>query len=230
MKSNDSDPAPFFIIVLLLVFSGSTHADISGKVVAVTDGDTIKVLDANRVQHKVRLSGIDAPEKAQPFGKASRKYLASLVAGKDVRIETSKKDRYGRVLGKVWAQPQDCPGCGKTLNANHAQILSGMAWRYLDYLKDLSEEDRGRYKSAEEEAKKRKRGLWSEANAIPPWAWRKGQRNVSVKVTADNFQCGLKHYCREMTSCEEAKYHLQNCGLSRLDGDLDGVPCNSLCR
>jgi endonuclease YncB( thermonuclease family) len=155
-----------FIILLLLGFSASVIADINGKVVVVTDGDTIRVLDANRVQHKIRLAGIDAPERGQPFGNASRKYLASLVAGKAVRIESTKKDRYGRVLGKVWVQPRDCPSCGKTLNANHAQILAGMAWRYLDYVKDLSPEDRGRYESAEAEARKRKRGLWSEANAI----------------------------------------------------------------
>jgi endonuclease YncB( thermonuclease family) len=219
-----------YIVILQVAFSGLVQADIRGKVIAVTDGDTIKLLDANRVQHKVRLAGIDAPEKGQPFGNASRKNLASLVAGKDVRIETSKKDRYGRVLGKVWVQPQDCPGCGKTLNANHAQILSGMAWRYLDYVKDLTPEDRGRYESAETEARKRKRGLWREANAIPPWAWRRGQRNATVNETAASFQCGSKRYCREMTSCEEAKFYLQTCGLSRLDGDRNGVPCNSLCR
>lgn len=219
-----------FIILLLLAFSASVIADINGKVVVVTDGDTIRVLDANRVQHKIRLAGIDAPERGQPFGNASRKYLASLVAGKAVRIESTKKDRYGRVLGKVWVQPRDCPSCGKTLNANHAQILAGMAWRYLDYVKDLSPEDRGRYESAEAEARKRKRGLWSEANAIPPWAWRRGQRNSSVNVAPANFQCGSKRYCREMTSCKEAIFYLRNCGLSRLDGDNDGLPCSSICR
>jgi endonuclease YncB( thermonuclease family) len=207
-----------FIILLLLGFSASVIADINGKVVVVTDGDTIRVLDANRVQHKIRLAGIDAPERGQPFGNASRKYLASLVAGKAVRIESTKKDRYGRVLGKVWVQPRDCPSCGKTLNANHAQILAGMAWRYLDYVKDLSPEDRGRYESAEAEARKRKRGLWSEANAIPPWAWRRGQRNSSVNVAPANFQCGSKRYCREMTSCKEAIFY------------HDGLPCSSICR
>jgi endonuclease YncB( thermonuclease family) len=219
-----------FIILLLLGFSASVIADINGKVVVVTDGDTIRVLDANRVQHKIRLAGIDAPERGQPFGNASRKYLASLVAGKAVRIESTKKDRYGRVLGKVWVQPRDCPSCSKTLNANHAQILAGMAWRYLDYVKDLSPEDRGRYESAEAEARKRKRGLWREENAIPPWAWRRGQRNSSVNVAPANFQCGSKRYCREMTSCKEAIFYQRNCGLSRLDGDNDGVPCSSICR
>jgi endonuclease YncB( thermonuclease family) len=187
-----------FIILLLLGFSASVIADINGKVVVVTDGDTIRVLDANRVQHKIRLAGIDAPERGQPFGNASRKYLASLVAGKAVRIESTKKDRYGRVLGKVWVQPRDCPSCSKTLNANHAQILAGMAWRYLDYVKDLS--------------------------------WRRGQRNSSVNVAPANFQCGSKRYCREMTSCKEAIFYQRNCGLSRLDGDNDGVPCSSICR
>ena len=219
-----------YIAALLLVFSWSAFADISGQVVAVTDGDTIKVLDSNNVQHKVRLTGIDAPEKAQPFGNASRNHLASMVAGKNVRIESSKTDRYGRVLGKVWVQPSDCPSCGKTLDANHAQILSGMAWWYRYYAKEQPPEDRERYESAEDEAKKRKLGLWSESNAIPPWAWRKGQRTPISNVAATNFQCGSKRYCKEMTSCEEAKYYLRKCGLSRLHGDKDGVPCESICR
>ena len=88
-----------FIAIILLAFSASAFADISGKVVAVTDGDTIKILDSNNVQYKIRLTGIDAPEKAQPFGNASRKNLALLVAGKNVHVESSKNDRYGRVLG-----------------------------------------------------------------------------------------------------------------------------------
>ena len=105
-----------------------------------------------------------------------------------------------------------------------------MAWRYLDYVKDLSPEDQGRYASAETEARKRERGLWSEANAIPPWAWRRGQRNSTVNIAPTNFQCDSKRYCREMTSCKEAIFYLRQCGLSRLDGDNDGVPCSSICR
>jgi len=216
--------------ILLFACSWSAIADISGKVIAVTDGDTIKVLDANNVQYKIRLAGIDAPEKAQPFGNASRDHLASMVAGKNVRVEFSKSDRYGRILGKVWVQPNDCPDCAKTLDANHAQILSGMAWWYQYYADDQPVEDRERYKSAVNEAKARKRGLWRETNPIPPWAWRRGQRSVTSNVTTTNFECGSKQYCREMISCEEAKFHLQKCGLNSLDGDRDGVPCESICR
>jgi len=220
----------YLLLVLATFVTYLAGADINGKVVAVTDGDTIKVLDGNKVQHKIRLTGIDAPEKAQPFGNASRKHLATMVAGKDVRIETTKNDRYGRVLGKVWVQPRDCPSCGKTLNANHAQILSGMAWWYQDYAKDQPAEDQGRYESAVTEARKRKLGLWSEPNPIPPWAWRRGQRTSPKTEAVADTQCGTKRYCREMTSCEEAKFYLKQCGRSSLDGNQDGVPCNSLCR
>jgi len=96
-------------IFILLLFCSIAHADITGRVVAVTDGDTIKVLDADNTQHKIRLTGIDAPEKKQPFGKVSKEHLASMVAGKEVFVESEKNDRYGRVLGKVWVQPEDCP-------------------------------------------------------------------------------------------------------------------------
>lgn len=143
-------------LIAILLFPLITIADVSGRVVSVTDGDTIKVLDANKVQHKVRLTGIDAPERGQPFGTVSRDHLARLVAGKEVRVESSKNDRYGRILGKVWVQPADCPRCGKTLDANHAQILAGMAWWYRYDAKDQSPDDRGRYESAEDEAKARK--------------------------------------------------------------------------
>ena len=101
-----------------------------GKVVKVTDGDSITILNATNQKVRVRLTGIDAPESDQPYGQESKRNLASMVADKDVRIETNKTDRYGRVLGKVWVQPSDCSSCQKTLNVNHAQILSGMAWWY----------------------------------------------------------------------------------------------------
>lgn len=163
-------------ILLLLLFCSLAHADITGRVVAVTDGDTIKVLDADNTQYQVRLTGIDAPEKSQPFGNASRKHLASIVAGKEVFVESSRKDEYDRVLGKVWVQPADCSICGKTLDANHAQLLAGMAWWYRYYAKEQSPEDRGRYESAEDEAKARGWGLWAGPAPINPYDWRKGKR------------------------------------------------------
>jgi endonuclease YncB( thermonuclease family) len=161
---------------LILFFISIAQADVTGVVVSVTDGDTIKVLDENNTQHKVRLTGIDAPERGQPFGLASKKYLASMLGGKEVFVESNKNDRYGRVLGKVWVQPADCPSCGKTLDINHAQLLAGMAWWYRYYAKQQSAEDRGRYESAEDEAKARDRGLWSVPDPVNPYDWRKGRR------------------------------------------------------
>lgn len=162
------------LVCLLVVIPA--FADVSGRVVSVTDGDTIKVLDDTNTQHKVRLTGIDAPERGQPFGRASRDSLASMVAGKEVLVESSKNDRYGRVLGKVWVQPSDCPSCGKTLDANHAQLLAGMAWWYRYYAKEQPPEDRERYESAEDEAKARRWGLWADPDPINPYDWRKGRR------------------------------------------------------
>lgn len=132
----------FFVGALI---AAHAYADFTGKVVAVTDGDTIKVLDSTNTQYKVRLTGIDAPERGQPFGNKSREFLASMVAGKEVRVEPDKKDRYGRTLGKVWVRPADCPSCGKTLDANLAQVTAGMAWWYRYYAKAQSPEDKGRY-------------------------------------------------------------------------------------
>ena len=218
------------LLVCAVIACSAARADVIGKVVKVADGDTISVLDANQLLYKVRLAGIDAPEKAQPFGNASREHLASLVAGKEVRVEFSKTDRYGRLLGKVWVQPPDCTTCGKTLDANHAQIVFGMAWWYQYYASEQPPADRELYKSAVNEARAGRLGLWSEPNAIPPWAWRRGQRRAETGTATAAFQCGSKRYCGEMRTCEEARFHLRECGLRRLDGDRDGVPCESLCR
>ena len=101
--------------------------------VKVADGDTITVLASN-VQHKVRLSGIDAPEKRQAFGEASRRHLASLVAGKDVKVEWTNKDRYGRILGIVWASvPADGTEVTPCVDVNLRMIQDGFAWHYSNF-------------------------------------------------------------------------------------------------
>jgi endonuclease YncB( thermonuclease family) len=164
------------LLAILLVSSLAPIASfaraIEGKVIKVADGDTITVLVSNKEQYRIRLAGIDAPEKGQPFGNASRKNLRKLVAGKEVRVEFEKYDRYGRIVGKVWVTPPDCPKCGKTIDAGLAQITSGMAW-YRRYAHEQSPEDRGRYEFAEQEAKAKRVGLWQEKNPMPPWEFRR---------------------------------------------------------
>jgi endonuclease YncB( thermonuclease family) len=113
----------FWVVLLLVLTSrGAVATTLEGRVVGVADGDTVTVLDADRQQHKIRLGGIDAPEKAQPFGQKSKENLSRMVFGKDVRVEWKKRDKYKRIVGKVWVQPESCPTCPMTLDAGHAQI------------------------------------------------------------------------------------------------------------
>ena len=148
---------------------------IEGKAINVADGDTITILDASNAHIKVRIIGIDAPEKKQAFGERSRHNMVRMVAGKQVTAHCNKVDRYGRQVCQVWVQPSDCPTCGRTLDVGHAQILMGLAWWYRQYAKEQSAEAQGRYESAEHEARLRKHGLWADDSPIPPWDWRKGK-------------------------------------------------------
>ena len=164
------------LLLALIAIPWIALGDINGKVVSVTDGDTIRVLDSQNIQHRVRLTGIDAPEQGQPFSTRSKQHLASMLADKDVFVESDISDRYGRILGKVWVKPSDCHNCGKTLDTNHAQLLAGMAWWYRYYAKQQSPEDQKRYESAEKEAATRGLGLWIDPSPINPYQWRKGKR------------------------------------------------------
>ena len=181
------DTRVLFGLIFLLCLAWSSPAPpvsaaniLDGTVVNVADGDTITVLDSNNVQHRVRIAGIDAPEKSQPFGNASRKRLVELVARKEVRVEFNKHDRYGRIVGKVLVTPPDCPTCGKTLDVGLAQVTTGMAWWYRKYAHEQSPEDQGRYGFAEQEAKTKKVGLWQDKYPQPPWEFRKARRGEGM--------------------------------------------------
>jgi endonuclease YncB( thermonuclease family) len=162
---------------LLFLLSLPTHADtLTGRVVGVGDGDTITILDANRQQHKIRLGGIDAPEKAQPFGQRSKESLSAMVFNKEVRVDWEKRDKYKRIVGKIWVQPASCPTCQMTLDAGHAQITVGLAWWYRKYSNEQSAQDRGAYEFSEQEARAKRAGLWADVDPVPPWDWRKEAR------------------------------------------------------
>jgi len=149
---------------LLIGLSLATFADtLTGKVVKITDGDTLYVLDANYEQHKIRLAGIDAPERKQAYGLASRKHLASIVASKQVTIEYQKRDRYGRIVGKVLLDGIDV--CLE-------QVKAGLAWHCKKYQHEQSLEDQRLYADAEIRARDERLGLWRENNPNPPWEYR----------------------------------------------------------
>jgi endonuclease YncB( thermonuclease family) len=154
-------------LLFILVFAPTLlHADYLNcpcKVVKITDGDTVHVLDQSKTKHKIRLGGIDAPEKKQAYGQKSKQNLYKLIAGQNVRVEYSKRDRYGRIIGKLIYQGQDI---------NLLQIKHGYAWHYKYYQRDQSPLDRTLYSSAEIVAREQTIGLWS-APAIPPWEYRK---------------------------------------------------------
>ena len=168
----------------------------------------------SKTQIKIRLAEIDTPEKGQPWGTKATQVLGEKVHRQDVTVDITDVDRYGRSIGKIWLGDRDL---------NRELVAEGYAWVYRQYLTDKS------LLNDEQEARERHLGLWSLSNPVPPWEWRRGARGIPEPKDVDS-SCGTKRYCREMASCSEAKFYLQECGLTRLDGDNDGTPCESICR
>ena len=150
------------IVPLFLIFNLSAQAEIiEGLVVKIADGDTLTLLTGSNEKIKVRLAGIDTPERKQPFGSEAKQALSKLVFQKKALIEVETKDRYGRTVGIVFVDGQ---------NINYELVKQGMAWVYRKYTNDeiLYE--------LEAQAKTKKTGLWADAKPIAPWSWRKGVR------------------------------------------------------
>lgn len=135
----------------------SVPVAVAGRVVGITDGDTITVRTAAGTL-KIRLAGIDAPEKRQPYGSKAKEALGKMLAGREVRLIDEGKDVYGRTLARVIAGGID---------VNAAMVRQGYAWHFVKYDKsaDLA--------AAEREARKAKRGLWADDSPVPPWTFRK---------------------------------------------------------
>ena len=169
------------LVALVVLACAAVSAEtLKGRVVKVADGDTITVLASN-VQHKVRLSGIDAPEKKQAFGEVSRRHLASLVSGKDVEVEWTKKDKYGRILGTVWVDVPAPDGKGAVrCDANRSMLYAGLAWHYKRF--DSSKA----YSDAESDARRARLGLWRDPNPVPPEEFRKSGSAVRRKQGSES--------------------------------------------
>ncbi len=153
-----------YVIALLSFCFSLEAATLQGKVVSVADGDTITVLDSQKTQHKIRLQGIDAPERAQAFGNKSKQSLHEMVHGKQVTVDYQKKDKYGRVVGKILLNSTDV--CLE-------QLKRGMAWHYKQYANEQPKEDQETYSIAEQQAKTELKGLWKDKQPVPPWEFRK---------------------------------------------------------
>ena len=148
------------ILLTLFLFSLPLFsAEIIGKVVGVSDGDTITVLDdMDKVRFKIRLDKIDAPEKNQPFGNKSKHYLSSLIFGKKVSVRYKAVDHYGRISGVIYLD-------GKEINL--VMVQNGYAWHYSYY------DNTPAYIEAEKQARREKKGLWQAHNPINPYNFRK---------------------------------------------------------
>ena len=166
------------IAFALLAFSGTASAaHLFGKVVAVGDGDTLTLLDASRAQHKIRLAGIDAPERRQSYGQRAKQHLSALISGRWVLVEWAKRDRYGRIVGRVLSAECPRPDCPYTVDVGLEQMKAGLAWHYKHYQQEQAPHDRAHYAAVEQLARARSAGLWRELDPVPPWEFRNAARH-----------------------------------------------------
>jgi endonuclease YncB( thermonuclease family) len=148
------------LMLLSLVALGGAQTVHEGRVIAVDDGDTLTVLTRTGARLRIRLAEIDAPELAQRYGQRARQSLAHLTLQRPVRIVEQTKDRYGRIVGRVYVGELDVS----------AELLRlGMAWSYRQYAQDPA------LYPLEQQARAARQGLWVDARPIPPWTFRHGE-------------------------------------------------------
>jgi len=170
------------------------HISIVGRVVGVTDGDTITVLQ-NNTQYKIRLYGIDTPEKYQDYGKKAKYFMSSLIFGKQVKVDTETTDRYGRIVGIVYI---------RGLCVNEEAVKNGLAWVYRKYcFKNFC----NKWLKFEERARVNKLGLWSQKNSIPPWEFRR----YKAKALIDKNSTSDKENIIFHGNVSSKKFHKPNC-------------------
>ncbi len=150
------------IIILLLISNNLLSLELKGKIIHISDGDTVHLLTDKKEKIKIRLNDIDAPESKQAFGNKSKENLKKYIYQKNVVVEYKNKDRYGRILGTIYLNNKDI---------NLQQVKDGYAWVYRQYSK------KSEYYKAEETARKMRIGLWFDKNPIEPWEFRKNKKN-----------------------------------------------------
>ncbi len=137
---------------------------LEGHVLGVSDGATLIVLNARHQHLRVRIAGIDAPERGQPFFKRSQDHLIKIARRREVVVEWYKKDRYGRLVGTVFVK--------KGPDVGLEQVRAGLAWWDREHAAEQLRRDRQAYDAAEKAAREKKLGLWADPNPVPPWEWR----------------------------------------------------------
>ncbi len=155
-------------LCLALVVQAALADTIEGKVIRVADGDTLTIRTAQPLDYRIRISGIDAPEKGQPFGNRSKQNLAQLTLNKQARLDCYKTDRYQRKVCRVSVEGRD---------VGLEQVRVGAAWWYRAYVKKQTVAERREYESAEDQPKAAKLGLWHDKDSVPPWEWRHAKKS-----------------------------------------------------
>lgn len=144
------------------------QGEFAAKVVGIIDGDTVDVLTADKQEIRIRLNGIDAPERGQPFGTKAKDVLADLIGGTDVRVVPVDVDRYGRMVADLYSDDA---------SVNRALVQTGLAWHYVKYAPDDQE-----LADAERAARQAGLNLWSDPRHVPPWDWRKLSKEERDKL------------------------------------------------
>jgi len=161
---------------LTLLFAGllaavpAAAAPWAGTVIGVADGDTLTLLAADRASHRIRLDGIDAPERSQPFGQRARQSLAALAHGRTALADCGKQDRYGRAVCRVTVDGVD---------VGLEQVRRGLAWHYTRYAHEQPAQVRGDYAQAERQARDERIGLWTIPQPVSPWDYRRARSNIA---------------------------------------------------
>jgi micrococcal nuclease len=159
--------AALLFAVALGLPSGALAAEFRGRVVGVADGDTINVMRSGSAV-RVRLHGIDAPEKGQAFSNRAKQFVSDLVFGKEVTVRDRGLDRYERTIGEVFLLD------GR--NVNHEIVRAGLAWWFRRYAPNDRELEK-----LEAQAREARRGLWADRGPMPPWEWRRGLRSAGAE-------------------------------------------------
>lgn len=141
-----------------------------GTVVGVADGDTLTLLAADRATHRIRLDGIDAPERSQPFGQRARQSLAALAHGRPALADCGKQDRYGRAVCRVTVDGVD---------VGLEQVRRGLAWHYTRYANEQPPQVRSGYAQAERQARDERIGLWTIPQPVAPWDYRRERSSTA---------------------------------------------------
>lgn len=201
------------LLTLVFCFHCMFSFALEGKVIAIADGDTLTILTTEKQQIKIRLAGIDTPERKQAFGTQAKQALSTKVFGKTVRVKDNGQDQYKRTLGDIYLGDRWI---------NLEMVSEGFAWHYKAYSKDQ------KLALAEINARKVKAGLWNDASPIPPWEFRKSSKSDRAKAPKKPAEKAIIGYwlntstgVRHNSNCK----HYEHTKKGKPCKKSEGTPC-----